>query len=117
MRWEKITIAVLSILFALIIYLLLPIETHKYSLRIEAEETFNKVIAILYADLDGDRSIEMVRCKNDKPVPSIVVHKEDGEVIEHWNLNGDWMESLWSGTREISAGRMTSRPSWKPWNS
>ena len=92
MRWEKITIAVLSILFALILYLLLPIETHKYSLRIEAEETFNKVIAILYADLDGDRSIEMVRCKNDKPVPSIVVHNENGEVIEHWNLNGDWVE-------------------------
>ena len=92
MRWEKITIVVLSLLFAIILYMLLPIETHKYRLGIEKEETYNKVIAILHTDLDGDQSTEMVRCKNDNPVPAIVIHKEDGEVIDQWNLNGEWVE-------------------------
>ena len=92
MRWEKIIIAILSISFAIILYLLLPIETHKYRLSIEEKESFNKVIAILHADLNGDRSTEMVRCKKDNPVPAIVVHKEDGEVIDQWNLNGKWVE-------------------------
>ena len=92
MRWEKITIAVLSMFFAIILFLLLPIETNKYRLSIEEKESFNKVIAILHADLNGDRSTEMVRCKKDNPVPAIVVHKEDGEVIDQWNLNGKWVE-------------------------
>jgi hypothetical protein len=92
MRWEKITIAVLSMFFAIILFLLLPIETNKYRLSIEEKESFNKVIAILHADLNGDRSTEMVRCKKDNPVPAIVVHMEDGEVIDQWNLNGKWVE-------------------------
>lgn len=91
MRWEKITIAALSLLFAIILYLLLPIETHKYKLDMVEKESFNKVRAIFYADLDGDRSAEMVRCKNDSPVPSIVIEREGGGVIGQWNLNGAWV--------------------------
>jgi two-component sensor histidine kinase len=33
-----------------------------------------------------------VRCKKDNPVPAIVVHREDGEVIGQWNLKGEWVE-------------------------
>ncbi len=78
--------------FAILLFLLLPIETSKYRLSIEEKESFNKVIAILHADLNGDRSTEMVRCKKDNPVPAIVVHMEDGEVIDQWSLNGKWVE-------------------------
>ena len=61
MRWEKIILAALSGFFALLLYLLLPIETHKYRLDIEEKKVFNKVRAIFYADLDGDQSAEMVQ--------------------------------------------------------
>lgn len=91
MKWEKILIALVSAAFAVILYVLLPIESSKYRLSMEDQEVFTKVISMRYADMDGDARAELIRCKEATPVPAIVVQRGDYQVIDQWNLNGDWI--------------------------
>lgn len=92
MNWEKIIIAVVSAAFAAILYILLPIESNKYRLRLEKEVSYSNMFAVLHSDLDGDGDAEFIRCKKQNPVPAILTQSSDYRDVRQWNLNGEWLE-------------------------
>lgn len=91
MTWEKTIIALISLAFALILYLLLPFQFSKYKLTVDEKISYGQVFSVLYADLDGDHSPEFIRCKSGLPAPAIVVHDAEHRIISQWNLNGEWV--------------------------
>ena len=91
MKWDKIIIAFVSALFAVVLYLLLPVESHKYLLKVEEEINLPTLFTYMYADLDGDHASELIRGKNGGPVPAIVIQKGDYQIIDQWNLFGEWV--------------------------
>lgn len=93
MNWEKIVIALVSAAFAVILYILLPIESGKYRLKIVGEEANFKLVSRAYHDMDGDGKSEIVRFKTGVPVPAITLEGSNGEILGQWNLHGDWLES------------------------
>jgi len=92
MKWEKIIIAAISAAFAVILYILLPIESSKYRLRLEKVVNYGTMFTVLYSDLDGDGDAEFIRCKKGIPVPAIVTQESDYQDVRQWNLNGEWVE-------------------------
>lgn len=100
MKWEKILIALVSAVFAVILYLLLPIDSQKYRLCLLSEEAFTGLENMQYMDLDGDGSTELVRWKKRKPVPAIVVQQNNFSVLDQWNLNGEWISETKSFTSD-----------------
>lgn len=91
MNWEKIIIAIVSAVFAAILFILLPIESNKYWLKLVKEDSYGALVNLLYEDMDGDLEEELIRCKKSVPVPAIVVQKHDYQAIDQWNLNGEWV--------------------------
>lgn len=93
MKWEKIIIAFVSAAFAVILYILLPIESSKYRLKLVGDEANFKLAARALQDMDGDGESEIIRYKNGNPVPAITIERANGEIVNQWNLNGDWLET------------------------
>ncbi len=93
MKWEKILIALVSAVFAVILYILLPIESNKYRLKLVGDKVNFKLVARAFQDMDGDGESEIIRYKNGNPVPAITLERANGEIVNQWNLNGDWIES------------------------
>lgn len=91
MKWEKIIIAIVSAAFAVILFILLPVESNKYRLKVVKEDSYRNLVNLLYADMDGDLEEELIRCKKNFPVPAIVVQKLNYQALEQWNLNGEWV--------------------------
>lgn len=91
MKWEKIIIALVSAAFAVILYVLLPIESSKYRLELVGGEANYKLVARALQDMDGDGVSEIIRYKNGKPVPAITLERANGEIVNQWNLNGEWL--------------------------
>ena len=51
MKWEKLLIALVSAGFAVILDILLPIESEKYTMKLVKKEPLPNVVNLLYADL------------------------------------------------------------------
>ena len=66
MNWEKIIIALVSAAFAVILYILLPVESSKYRLRLEGEDSQFRLLSYSYADLDGDGLQETIVALSNK---------------------------------------------------
>ena len=92
MKWEKVIIALVSAAFAVILFILLPVESSKYRLKLEGEDSRFTLQSYSYSDLDGDGESEKVRFKKRSPVPAITVEKANGEIVNQWNLNGEWLD-------------------------
>ena len=92
MNWEKIIIAFVSAAFAVILFILLPIESSKYRFKLEGEDSRFRLLSYSYTDLDGDGESEKVRYKKFSPVPAITVERANGEIVNQWNLNGEWLD-------------------------
>lgn len=101
MNWEKILIALVSAVFAVILYLLLPINSQKYKLGLIKEEAFPGVKSMEYVDLNGDGETEIVRWKKKSPVPAIVIQKDEFIIVDQWNLKGEWLKRAESFTSDF----------------
>ena len=90
---ERIIIALISLVFTAVIYLLLPIEFSKYQLQLADSREFIRIFDQIYEDLDGDGEKEFIRAKFGDPLPAIVVHRADQTIIGQWNLKGEWIKA------------------------
>lgn len=100
MNWEKILIVLVSAVFAVILYLLLPINSQKYKLGLIKEVAFPGLRSMEHVDLDGDGETEIVRWKKKSPVPAIVVQKNEFVIVDQWNLKGEWLKRAESFTSD-----------------
>ena len=94
MKWDKIGIGFVSAVFAILLYALLPLESGKYKLKIVQEDSYFRMVGRTYHDLDGDGQCEILRYKIGNPVPAITVEGPRGEIVDQWNLNGDWLDNI-----------------------